>query len=75
MRAKFRSVYGLSDGVKVSMKDPNGDLVQDDSTPEDMEMEQEDQIDVTVREGEKEGGGRWVRAEMYWCSIMSSGRL
>jgi hypothetical protein len=55
MKAKFRSVYGLDDKVKVIMKDPNGDLVTDDSTPEDIEMEPDDQIDVTVREGGREG--------------------
>jgi hypothetical protein len=50
MKAKFRSMYGLSDRVKAIMKDPNGDLVTDDSTPEDIEMEPDDQIDVTVSE-------------------------
>lgn len=48
MKAKFRSMYGLDSSVKVSMKDPNGDQVEDDSTPEELEMEQDDQIDVTV---------------------------
>ena len=42
-------MYGLGPGVRLSMKDPNGDNVLDSSTPAGLEMEQEDQIDVTVR--------------------------
>ena len=48
MKAKFRSIYGLNDMVKVTMKDPTGDIVRNDSTPEGLEMEQDDQFDVTV---------------------------
>ena len=49
MKTKFRSLYGLDKFVKVTMKDPNGEVVQDNDTPEKLEMEQDDQIDVMVR--------------------------
>lgn len=48
MIADLRSMYGLGKAEKVIMMDPNGERVTDNKTPEEIEMEDGDQIDVSV---------------------------